>query len=364
VTYFQEGAFRFEGKNNGRLEGTSYLSACGQESSQAPKTTSMLSVYILTWNINGAHPEQVDLSSLFSDLKGDRLPDILAFGLQEMVALNAKNVLVTGSQTEASSDSWRAAIKAELARRCGMEDDAYIVVEQGDLVGLFNLVLIHSRIKHRVTDIDVDIVKTGYGGKLGNKGAALIRFKIDSDRVTFVNCHLEAGDKKVEGRLQHIQDIHEKAFLNSKKRSTLLDSEYVFFYGDLNFRIAREDAKNVISALNTLVEAKIDDTERSKVARVIIASLKPFDQLLLHQHSDPLLSQYKEGEIWFLPTYKFEKGGLLYTARKERCPSWCDRILLRSLRGCYLRKGYHSKALPLSDHQPVSAEFAIEVANH
>lgn len=30
--------------------------------------------------------------------------------------------------------------------------------------------------------------------------------------VCFINCHLPAGQKKAEARLQAIQDIHEKAF--------------------------------------------------------------------------------------------------------------------------------------------------------
>jgi hypothetical protein len=42
------------------------------------------------------------------------------------------------------------------------------------------------------------------------------------------------------------------------------------------------------------------------------------------------MGQFCEGKINFPPTYKFDKGTLLYdTSKKQRVPSWTDRIIWR-----------------------------------
>ena len=70
---------------------------------------------------------------------------------------------------------------------------------------------------------------------------------------------------------------------------------------------------------------------------------------------------YIEGEIHFPPTYKYDKKSQKYdTSKKQRVPSWCDRILW---------KRNHSKVrlqvmgsfqdIDFSDHRPVFAQFEV-----
>jgi hypothetical protein len=38
---------------------------------------------------------------------------------------------------------------------------------------------VHPSIVHRIAAVETEAIKTGFSGVLGNKGAAIIRFKVD-----------------------------------------------------------------------------------------------------------------------------------------------------------------------------------------
>lgn len=48
-------------------------------------------------------------------------------------------------------------------------------------------------ISQQLTDIATSKVKLGMGGKVGNKGAALIRFLYEDTSFCFIDCHLDNG---------------------------------------------------------------------------------------------------------------------------------------------------------------------------
>ncbi|KAI5310194.1 hypothetical protein KEM55_000685 [Ascosphaera atra] len=64
-----------------------------------------------------------------------------------------------------------------------------------------------------------------------------------------------------------------------------------------------------------------------------LQSLLPHDQLHKQQRLRKAFHQgWHEGDITFLPTYKYDIGqpGVFDSSEKQRAPSWCDRILYRS----------------------------------
>ncbi len=66
-----------------------------------------------------------------------------------------------------------------------------------------------------------------------------------------------------------------------------------------------------------------------------LSSLLPHDELLEQQKARKAFHDgWKEGQISFLPTYKYDVGsvGIFDSSEKKRCPSWCDRILYRTRR--------------------------------
>lgn len=56
----------------------------------------------------------------------------------------------------------------------------------------------------------IDTVKTGMGGKAGNKGAVGIRFQFHSTSFCFVCSHLTAGQSQVKERNEDYREITQK----------------------------------------------------------------------------------------------------------------------------------------------------------
>lgn len=59
-------------------------------------------------------------------------------------------------------------------------------------------------------DVAIDTVKTGMGGKTGNKGAVGIRFQFHSSSFCFVCSHLTAGQCQVKERNEDYREITQK----------------------------------------------------------------------------------------------------------------------------------------------------------
>lgn len=120
-------------------------------------------------------------------------------------------------------------------------------------------------------------------GMLGNKGAIIGRFVVDDSSVCFINCHLAAGQNQKTARnavrltvaaskpirlltlatpLQDLAGIldeearfpvaglgqDELAYVGGGDGSMVLDHDFCFFSGDLNYRIDLR-RENVISSL-------------------------------------------------------------------------------------------------------------------
>ena len=69
--------------------------------------------------------------------------------------------------------------------------------------------------------------------------------------------------------------------------------------------------------------SKLGGNKRYEEAFNIINSLLEHDQLHQLRGSHPLVDQYKEGPIRFLPTYKYDYNTNIYdTSKKQRTPSW------------------------------------------
>ena len=125
--------------------------------------------------------------------------------------------------------------------------------------------------------------------------------------------------------------------------------DLVIFSGDLNYRINME-----IEDCKKILEAKDIETLLVK------------DQLSASIHSKEIeMDDFFEGQINFLPTYKFQDGTDNYDYN-ERVPGWTDRILYRAnnLSDVILCKYSAIFEAKTSDHKPVYAIFKINFNSH
>jgi phosphatidylinositol-bisphosphatase len=123
------------------------------------------------------------------ELLSDRPADIFAIGFEEMVDLNASNIM------DASTDNAKAWEK-ELSKTI-TRDEPYILLTSVQLVGVCLFVFVRPHLAENIRDVATDLVKTGLRGAAGNKGGVAIRFSVYNSSIAFVCGHFAAGQSQV-----------------------------------------------------------------------------------------------------------------------------------------------------------------------
>lgn len=122
----------------------------------------------------------------------------------------------------------------------------------------------------------------------------------------------------------------------------------VIWLGDLNYRIALS-----YSETRKLLENNDWDALLNK------------DQLKIEREAERVFKGWKEGKIYFAPTYKYFYNSDTYfgeiktSKKKRRTPAWCDRILWH---GSGIKQlSYIRGESRFSDHRPVCGTFVVDV---
>ena len=309
-------------------------------------SSSTIHIWAGTFNLNGkTHGASEDLSPWIC-VKSNPLapyPEIVAVGFQEIVELNADQILSTNP---AHRHLWENAVKRTLnssalgGQSVSAKDD-YVLLRSGQLVGAALMIFVKSSILSSIKNVEGSIKKTGLSGIAGNKGAVAIRMDYASTSLCFVTAHLAAGFANYEERNRDYRTISNG--LTFQKNTSKEDHDSIIWLGDFNYRIGLSD-----------------ENARRAVAASDLGKLYENDQLNLQMVAGMAFPFYSEAMITFLPTYKFDLGTDDYdTSEKGRVPAWCDRILRR---GPNLKQlEYESAPLRFSDHRPVYATFECQI---
>ena len=284
-----------------------------------------LRVYAVTWNMHGKLP--VDLGSLLPVYPA---PHIYVVASQECMRSISKSLVVQ------SKDQWEAL----LARTLGSD---YVMLRSHTMVAIHLAVFIHTSLQPLVSSIRSADIGTGWA-KQGNKGAVAVSCQVGATSLLCVCCHLTSGQNSVKRRNTDFDRINRELRLGEEAGPLTESYDAVVWLGDLNYRINGPKAS---------VEMLIEQGQ--------LGLLLDSDQLGIERRHNRLPGGLLEGDIRFQPTYRFDHGTNTYdTSRKQRVPSWCDRILHRSRRNSLRLLQYNSiMDLKLSDHKPVFAHFEL-----
>lgn len=175
-------------------------------------------MFIGTWNVAASNFTGSKLLDWLFPMEDMTKPDMYLIGLQEIVSLNATNILISSNSSKV--ENWRSVITSTLE-----QIDNYILIKTMDLVGLVLFIFVKDSIKENIKSIDSVITKTGVMGTLGNKGNLAFRFNYFDTSFAIVNCHLSSDLDKNEARVNEMNEISKISFKDANKKvNKLLNS--------------------------------------------------------------------------------------------------------------------------------------------
>lgn len=316
---------------------------------------------------------------------------IYALGLQEVVDVSSPAETLRPFVDSGTSKRWKATVQKALPQN-------YRLISETQLVGLLLLIYAAPTVVENISSVSSSNVGTGLLGYMGNKGAVSTRLLLgETTCLVFINSHLAAGSDKgsldrrnwdaaqIASR-SRFQPIDLDKGLRTDPTESIGKEDFAFWLGDLNYRLedipgndvrqvfarhtaneydskhkktkqvrdaddapsssvvseddkkqqaARDSDSASESNRSTTSEENVDPLTDPASLQTTISSLLPHDQLQIQQKNGKAFHEgWREGDITFLPTYKYDVGSVARfdSSEKHRGPSWCDRILYRTRR--------------------------------
>ena len=381
---------------------------------------SNFTIFILTYNVCAMNIENIN-SINFSELlfpekskkyfesnNNKNYPLFYCIGLEEVINLNPKNVIIGGEKEKYAL--WEEKISTELKSKIN-----YSLLLKTNLVGILFFLFVQSSEISKIKNIKNTKTKTGFYGQLGNKGSCFIEFEYENKKYGFNSGHLTAGETIKNNNQRKNNLIKILNHQADKDSNEFYKNDFYFIFGDLNFRV-QNSIKNIHKWLfnikfegkqkyeecideiykannikndnnknnNTNVKNEIksnkndnnsnfsesnreeDEDEKTEdlfyqidenvFLKFFGSDYSHFDQLNNFKEE---LTKYdiKEGNLSFPPTYKYAKNSNNYNLQKRE-PSWTDRILYKE-NGFIKNIVYDRINIHYSDHKPIFSLFEI-----
>ncbi|KAH9981322.1 skeletal muscle/kidney enriched inositol 5-phosphatase [Lactifluus volemus] len=257
-----------------------------------------------------------------------RAPDIVAVGFQELLPLHQGLAGVSSSVIQDRNTLILSQLEAHAPN-----GERYTLVAKVVNVGAALLVYaLDGGIARHVRDVQTQW--TGCGPLyMGNKGAVGVRFRVQvkddspGEVYTFVCAHLTAHAANLAARISDYRHIVGSLLFpplpcsSSGTPTTIYSTSHLFFFGDLNFRLALPPTSPYAGPSNLQhLEATLDTQSGRE-------ELREFDQLLQERKKCTVFQGLREFDFWgFKCSYKFRIGEVdKYSG--QRVPAWTDRIL-------------------------------------
>jgi hypothetical protein len=369
-------------------------------------TKEKIKIFIGSWNAGSTNLSKFPNLSLDSWLipKNDIIPNIYIIGFQEVVELNAGNIVLKLEDREKVLEAWSKKIENSLYKV-----GKYRKLIEMNLVGINIYGYCLEKDYENISNLTKRYVKTGFGGA-GNKGSCCINFNYFSTSISVACSHLAAGEKKNKQRLKEISEVLRQKlshFVKPDVMNTSLDedspenkndnenenddghsilfkdSDVWFLFGDLNFRIDmeyEEFSEFIKDGQNWEKLLENDQFNKNQKASIEFKEIidedpirhPPSYKYILGTDSYDYDSKEKnEDEPNSNPNSNSNPNNTNLSGKK-RNPSWCDRIFYK--KNTYITKdekkiieslGYYNcvfdKSFQTSDHRPIFNIFEITV---
>ncbi|KAG6442385.1 inositol polyphosphate 5-phosphatase E [Manduca sexta] len=261
-------------------------------------------IFVGTWNMNGQAPPRELADFIFPD-QVKHVPDIFAIGTQESYS----------ERTE-----WEITIQEVLGPSHLLLHSYYL--------GTIHLTVFIRRDLIWFCSLPEDAsLSVRPGTAFRTKGAVAISFALFGSTFLFVTAHLTAHQEKVKERVSDIKriiraiDLPKNLPCRHKSKDVTNNFDYVFWCGDLNFRLGEPRAA---------VMRWIEQTQ-FPLPPYLPHGLLHADQLTAVLEDGAAFRDFREAPITFPPTYKYDPGSQQFdTSSKQRAPAYTDRILYKS----------------------------------
>ena len=357
-----------------------------------------LRVAILTWNVGNAQPKLAEIPMLVGTEKELENVDLIVCGSQEAVYApvpdeELKDVteepeLKNESLSEEKQAEQMKEYKKQKSKEVGIGTKVSNLFENKSLVHFQNLYENHTKkcgfkaiactdlgemrlfvfakeaIAKDITNVESATSCTGLGHIMANKGGILTSFIYKGYSLAFISSHLAAHLKHFSKRNENIWEILAEARTGDKDMDAFVQHDYVFWMGDLNYRVDLNTARG-----EPMPPKKGDGHKKhwEEVKKLVdgkkYGELLKADQLKREQKAGNIFHNFMEAPITYTPTFKVQRvKGIDY--KEQRAPSYCDRILWRS-QACFGNDTVVPEQVqPLinvstSDHKPIRGVYKI-----
>ncbi|XP_026488382.1 inositol polyphosphate 5-phosphatase E isoform X1 [Vanessa tameamea] len=261
-------------------------------------------IFVGTWNMNGQAPPK-ELADFIFPNEVKHVPDVFAIGTQESFS----------ERTE-----WEITIQEVLGPSHLLLHSYYL--------GTIHLTVFIRRDLIWFCSLPEDAsLSVRPGTAFRTKGAVAISFALFGSTFLFVTAHLTAHQEKVKERLSDIKriirsiDLPKNLPCRHKSKDVTNNFDYVFWCGDLNFRLGEPRAA---------VLRWIEQTQ-FPLPPNLPHGLLHADQLTAVLEDGAAFRDFREAPITFPPTYKYDPGSQQFdTSSKQRVPAYTDRILFKA----------------------------------
>ncbi|KAI5651761.1 72 kDa inositol polyphosphate 5-phosphatase [Phthorimaea operculella] len=261
-------------------------------------------IFVGTWNMNGQAPPR-ELADFIFPNQVKHVPDIFAIGTQESFS----------ERTE-----WEITIQEVLG-------PSHLLLHSHYLGTLHLTVFIRRDLIWFCSLPEDASLSVRPGTAFRTKGAVAISFALFGSSFLFVTAHLTAHQEKVKERVSDIKriirsiDLPKNLPCRHRSKDVTNNFDYVFWCGDLNFRLGEPRAA---------VLRWIEQTE-FPLPPHLPHGLLHADQLTAVLEDGAAFRDFKEAPITFPPTYKYDPGSQQFdTSSKQRAPAYTDRILYKA----------------------------------